>query len=363
MESFFHLAALCAVPEMGPVTIRRLLSVYGSPENVFKAGGGELRRIEGVGKKRADNIGGLRESDSFRKDLERVMKEGARVLTYESPEYPKGLMSLGDDAPLVVYVKGEIIEEDRYAVAIVGSRKSTPYGISVAERIASDLTDMGLTVVSGGARGIDTAAHIGSVRSGGRSIAVMGSGIDISYPAENRGLFERISRSGAVLSEFAPGMRPNRENFPRRNRLISGLSMGVLVVEAASKSGALITASHALEQGKEVFSVPGNISSSASSGTNDLIKQGAKMVLKAEDILEELAPQMEGLNISRKSKKMPHLTKDEKELYDIMTQEPRHIDDISRESGVPVSKALGMLLGLELRGVIRQTEGKKFFIF
>jgi DNA processing protein len=361
MESIVNLAALCAVPDLGPVTIKRLISTFGSPEGVFRADVGQLCRVELVGRERAESIKRFSGFDSLRRDMERVRKDGVRVLTLESGDYPEELRNL-DDAPLVIYMKGEIMEEDKYAVAIVGSRKPTPYGVSVAEKIASELAGMGLTVVSGGARGIDTAAHIGSVRSGGRSIAVMGSGIDVSYPSENRGLFERMSRSGAVLSEFAPGTPPGRENFPRRNRLISGLSMGVLVVEAASRSGALITARHALDQGKEVFSVPGNISSSASSGTNDLIKQGAKVVLRVEDIIEEIAPKLKGIAINRKKVEMAALTEEEKALYDIMSPEPRHIDAISRESGMPVSKALGLLLGLELKDVVRQAEGKKFHI-
>jgi DNA processing protein len=362
MDSIIHLAALCAVPDLGPVSIRRLLAVFGSPEAVFRADIGRLLATENVGMKRAEGIKEFKGFDALGKDIDKLRDRGVKVLTLESEAYPAELRNLGEDAPLVIYMKGEITAEDRHAIAIVGSRKATPYGISVTDRIASDLAMMGLTVVSGGAMGIDTAAHAGSLRCGGRTVAVMGSGMDVPYPASNRGLFEMISRSGAVISEFAPGTPPGRENFPRRNRLISGLSMGVLVVEAASRSGALITARHALEQGKEVFAVPGNISSSFSSGTNSLIRQGARITLEAGDIVEELAPRLRGIRKPARKREQPALSDEEKALYDIMSMEPQHIDSISRECGLPVAKALGLLLGLELKGVVRQTEGKKFHI-
>jgi DNA processing protein len=192
---------------------------------------------------------------------------------------------------------------------------------------------------------------------------VLGSGIDVPYPPENKGLFEMVARQGALMSEFAPGTPPNRENFPRRNRLISGLSAGVLVVEAAARSGALITARHALDQGKEVFAVPGNISSGASAGTNELIRQGAKVALRAEDIAKELSPILGGplKPPAKETRAMSALTPEERNLYDIMSPEPTHIDPLTRQSGLPAARVMGLLLGLELKGFIRQAEGKKFY--
>ncbi|MDP2279850.1 MAG: DNA-processing protein DprA, partial [Nitrospirota bacterium] len=243
----------------------------------------------------------------------------------------------------------------------VGSRKYSPYGKLAAEKLSSELSSMGFTIVSGMARGIDTLAHTAAINSGGRSIAVLGSGIDVPYPPENRGLMEKLSGSGYVISEFPPGTPPERENFPKRNRIISGLSLGVLVVEATADSGSLITASCALEQGKEVFAVPGNINSANSKGTNDLIKKGAKLVQNAEDVIEELAPVLKGY-IRTREKANIELSVEEKRLCDIMTAEPKHVDMLSRESKMPAQKVLGILLSLELNGIAKQAEGKKFFL-
>lgn len=361
MGEDIHLVALCSILALGPVTIRRLLRAFGNAEGVFRAETAELLRVEGISDKRAASIRRYSGWDSLEGALQRIGRDGSRLITPESAEYPQGISDLGEDAPLVLYVKGEIRAEDRFSVAVVGSRTATEYGRTITERISSELSGMGFSIVSGLARGIDTAAHKGCLEAGGRTLAVLGSGIDVTYPAENRGLFERVASSGAVLSEFPPGTSPLRANFPRRNRLLSGLALGVLVVEAAAKSGSLITARFALEQGKEVFSVPGNISSAVSRGTNELIRQGAKLVTGASDIVEELAPQLRGfIKSTRKSR--GRVTDEEKVLCDIMSAEPRHIDEISRESGMPSPKALAVLLGLELKGIVKQTEGKRFYL-
>lgn len=356
-----NLISLCSIPDIGPVTVRRLISEFGSPEAAFRAGIGELTRVEGIGRKRAESIKSFSGFKPLEEKLKKLKDRGIKVLAFGSDGYPEMLKNLDADAPLVLYMKGEIIKEDRHAIAIVGSRKPTPYGLSVTEKMASDLASMGFTIVSGLARGIDSGGHKGALVCGGRSIAVMGSGIDVPYPPENRGLIERISQSGCVLSEFPPGTPPNRENFPRRNRIISGLSLGVLVVEAAAQSGALITAQYALDQGKEVFSIPGNINSTVSSGTNELIKQGAKPVVRADDIVEELAPALRGF-IKSKEKVKITVSDEEKVLCDIMTAEPKHVDVISREGKMPAQQALSVLLGLELKGIVRQTGGKRFYL-
>lgn len=358
MDLYF--LALSSVGDLGPVTVRRLLATFGSAEAVFGAHVKDLMSVEKVGEKRAQAIKAFRGFDELEIKLRALEDSGVRVLAEHSDGFPPQLRET-PDPPLVIYLKGEIIKEDRFAIAIVGSRDSTRYGVSVAGSMASELASAGFTIISGLARGIDTAAHMGAVTSGGRTGAVLGSGIDVPYPPENKGLMERIARDGFVISEYPPGTEPSAGNFPRRNRIISGLSMGVLVVEAADGSGALITAAHALEQGKEVFSVPGNINSVVSKGTNSLIRKGAKAVLSHQDIIEELAPLLKGF-IKSKEKVRPDVTGDERAICDMLSGEPAHIDDISRESGLPASKALALLLGLELKGVVRQTEGKRFHL-
>jgi DNA processing protein len=361
-ERDIHLIALSLSPHVGPVTIRRLLRAFGSAREVFRARQADLFGVDGISQKRSQWIAGFRDWDGLMKTVEKAEADGTRLVFHGDAEYPAALEELGEDAPILLFVKGAIAEEDRFSVAMVGSRKSSDYGEAVTARISSKLAGVGMTVVSGMARGIDTAAHRGALKAGGRTIAVLGCGLDVVYPPENRGLMDRIAASGAVISEFAPGTPPLKENFPRRNRLISGLSQGVMVVEAAPRSGSLITAKHALEQGKEVFAVPGNIISETSAGTNDLLKQGAKLVTSAEDVLEELAPVLKGFIKSSVRATPPDLTEQEMSLCDLLSREPVHVDEISRQSGRQVSEVLATLLGLELKGAIRQMEGKRFLL-
>ncbi|MEK7267662.1 MAG: DNA-processing protein DprA, partial [Nitrospirota bacterium] len=352
--------ALSDVPDIGPVTARKLLAIYKKPEAVFKAPYKELANIRGIGPAKAKNIKGYSEWGKIDAQLKKLDAGGIKIVSFSNKDYPEMLKNI-EDAPIVLYIKGIIQKEDRYAVAIVGSRKYSSYGKLAAEKLSSELSSMGFTIVSGMARGIDTLAHTAAINSGGRSIAVLGSGIDVPYPPENRGLMEKLAASGCVISEFPPGTLPERENFPKRNRIISGLSLGVLVVEATADSGSLITASCALEQGKEVFAVPGNINSVNSKGTNELIKKGAKLVQSAEDVIEELAPILKGY-IRTREKANIELSVEEKRLCDIMTAEPKHVDMLSRESKMPAQKVLGILLSLELNGIAKQAEGKKFFL-
>jgi len=352
--------ALSLVPEVGPVTFRKLLSLYRDPASVLKAPFGELAAIDGVGEKKARNIKDFSGWKNVEKHVERLSRCDARVVTFRDADYPSMLRQT-EDAPVFLYVKGSIQEEDKFAIAIVGSRKLSPYGRLVTERLSSELSRSGFTIVSGMARGIDTVAHTNSITSGGRTIAVLGSGIDRAYPPENRGLMERITASGYVASEFPCGTEPNKENFPRRNRLISGLSMGVVVVEAAAGSGALITAGSALEQNREVFAVPGNITSPNSAGTNELIKKGAKLIQKSDDIIEELAPMLRGYVKTREKLKVD-VTEEEKKLCDILSGEPVHIDTLSRELSLSPAAALATLLGLEIKGIVRQSDGKRFYL-
>ena len=244
---------------------------------------------------------------------------------------------------------------------MVGSRYATPYGKSAAQNIAEGLASMGLTIVSGMARGIDSISHMGALQQTGRTLAVLGSGIDVIYPPESRGLYERIQNAGAVLSEFALGTPPNRENFPQRNRVISGLSLGVIVIEAAKGSGTLITAQSALEQNREVFAVPGNIYSSNSYGTNDLIKRGAKVLTHPDDVVHELGHLLKGF-IRAEQRRTVEITTEEQEICDILSGEPMHIDEITRKAGHSPSTVLARLLGLELKSIVKQLEGKMFYL-
>ncbi len=368
------LAALASIPDIGPLTIKKLLVAFESAQAVFGAAAAELAAT-GVGPKRVNAI--LRFSDwqGVRRMLERAEAAGMEVITIGGRGYPPTL-ALIPDCPPVLYVKGEIRKDDKYALGIVGTRKPTYYGLAQAENLAAGLAKKGFTVVSGLARGIDSAAHRGALKAGGRSIAVMGSGLDVPYPPENAVLMQKLAAGGAVITEFPPGTAPNKENFPRRNRIISALSLGILVVEAGKGSGSLITAECALEQGKEVFSIPGNISSAVSLGTNELIKRGARVVTGIDDIIEELAPVLKGFIAEGKlqtscSPAKPlgnplssneKLSPDERLVMGALGPEPRHIDEVARELGFDAPRIMGVLLSLELKGVIRQSAGKKFFI-
>ncbi len=352
--------ALSALQDVGPVLSKKLLSVFETPERIFDAEMADLLSVEGIGINRARNIKEFPFWKNVDKHVRVLEKNDMKVVDINNPSYPE-MLRQSEDAPIVLYVKGDIQSQDRYAIAIVGSRKPTPYGISVAENISEELASMGFTIVSGMARGIDAISHKGALRAGGRTIAVLGSGLDVPYPAENKGLMDKIAGSGYVVSEFPPGTPPDKENFPRRNRIISGLSFGVLVIEATADSGSLITAGYALEQGREVFAIPGNITSLTSVGTNELIKRGAALTRKAEDIVGELAPVLKGF-IRSKEKAKIEITDEEKKICNLLTGEPKHIDNISRESGLPTSKVLEILLRLELKGVIRQITGNRFYL-
>jgi len=362
MSDLQYWLALHLLPDIGPVVARRLISTFGSPREVFLRPASELTQVAGIGRSRLTSITGFHQWDRVRREIDRAEKTGVSLITSDAPEYPEGLRHV-HDAPLLLYVKGNVMDMDKYGIAMVGSRTASPYGLEMAERMSRTLALSGLTVVSGMARGIDTASHAGALKAGGRTIAVLGCGVDVVYPASNRGLMKSIEASGAVLSEFPFGTRPNKENFPRRNRIISALSLGVIVVEAALDSGSLITVAYALEQGKEVFAVPGNVTSPNSRGTNDLIKKGARLVERAEEVIEELSPRLKSAlkeDVLRKEKAMPDMTEEERAVCNCLHNGPRHIDAIIREIKVPSGRTLSLLLGLELRGLISQTRGKHF---
>jgi DNA processing protein len=362
MSDLRYWIALNFLPDIGPVLARRLLSAFGSPDTIFTMSIREIADQEIVGANRAKRIAEFHDWQKVEREIESAHKQGIRIITLHDDEYPESLRNI-HDAPPVLYIKGEIHSNDRYAVAMVGSRVPTEYGLRAAGKISSQLASLGLTVVSGMARGIDAASHRGALLTGGRTIAVLGSGVDVPYPRENRKLMDSIMDSGAVLSEFPLGTPPNRENFPRRNRIISALSFGVVVIEATVDSGSLITVRYALEQGREVFALPGNITSRNSRGTNNLIKNGAKLIESAEEIIEELRPQIRGILREQgvsSERALPSMTDEEKTVYGFLDSEPRHIDMITRQFDISSGKALSILLNLELKGVVRQIGGKRF---
>jgi DNA processing protein len=360
-EDIFYWLALSLTPGVGSIFIKRLLDRFKTPEAIFRAPMKELLKIEGLGEKVAREIQKGPLEKVVERELSLLKEVGGKIITLKDEDYPRRLKDIYDP-PGLLYVRGELRREDELAVAIVGSRKTSPYGRGITEKIGQDLARHGVTVVSGMARGIDSVAHMGTLQGGGRTIAVLGCGVDVIYPSENRNLFYQIIEHGAILSEFPMGSPPEGGHFPRRNRIISGLSIGVVIVQASAESGSLITASYALEQGREVFAVPGNIGAEGSRGTNQLIKEGAKLVESTEDILEEILPQWRReKGTTRKTETpVPDLPEEEKVLYSLLGETPLHIDAIIRESQLDPGKVSSLLLNLELKGLISQWPGKYF---
>ncbi len=360
-EEAFYWLALNLTPGIGSTLMRRLLKRFKTPEAVFHAPPKELLRIEGLGEKVVKEIQKGPLEKTVQRELSLLKEAGAKIVTFKDEKYPKRLKEIYDP-PQLLYMRGELKQEDEFAVSIVGSRKTTPYGRWFTEKVSQELARYGVTIVSGMARGIDSLAHWGATSGGGRTIAVLGCGVDVIYPSENRNLFARIIDQGAILSEFPMGSPPEGGHFPRRNRIISGLSIGVVVVQANEKSGSLITANYALEQGREVFAVPGNVGTESSRGTHRLIKQGAKLVESSEDILEEILPQWQrkGEATQKVETPKPDLTQEERALYELLGETPLHIDVMIRESRLDPGKVSSLLLNLELKGLASQWPGKCF---
>ncbi len=357
-DSTYYLIALNLVDSIGQKAIDLLLGGFKNPSEIFHASEDDLVSC-GLRPSQAKRIKGFSRWKRVEQVFSICQKKGIKIIDIFSDNYPQRLREIASPPPLL-FLRGELEREDWLSIAVVGSRRPSAYGITVAEQLTGELASLGLTIVSGMARGIDSVAHKEALKAGGRTIAVLGSGVDVVYPAENRSLMERIAVSGAVISEFLPGTRPERGNFPRRNRIISGLSLGVLVVEATTKSGTLITAGYAIEQGRDVFAVPGRVNSSLSAGTNELIKKGAKLVLTVEDIVEEFAHEIRQFLKQKSKPKRVELTPEEEALLRHITDEPVHVDELTRTSGLPLYKILSILTGLEIKGMVRQTEGKRF---
>lgn len=344
-----YLIALNLIPGVGSLRIKKLIDYLGSPEDVFNASEKELASVCNIGKEIANRIRNF-DFGILHKELQLCKENNINIITVEDNEYPQLLKQI-PDPPQILYIWGKILP-DEFNLAIVGSRRASFYGLSTAEKFAFQLASLGFCIVSGLARGIDSCAHQGALKAGGKTIAVLGSGLLNIYPPENRELATKIIENGAVISEFPLQTLPYRENFPRRNRIISGLSRGVLVVEAARRSGALITADLALEQGREVFAVPGRVNNPTSWGTNYLIKQGAKLVDAVEDILEEFGIYKQTVDESNLE-----LSPYEKEIISVLKTKEMIIDEIIVKTGLDLQTVNQSLISLQLKGIIYAEPG------
>ncbi len=351
--------ALKRVPGVGNVLYKRLIQRFQKPEAVFEADEAALLQIEGLSGRTAKEIVSFKDFDWVDREIDKIEKEKAFLLTLNDPNYPTLLAAIYDPPP-ILYVKG--IWDTACAphpLAVVGSRKTSPYGRAMTERLCRDLANRGVTIVSGFARGIDGIAHRVALSAGGHTLAVLGCGIDSVYPVEHKNLFRDIIEQGTLFTEFPMGALPEAHHFPQRNRIISGLSLGCVVVEASQKSGSLITAALALEQGREVFAVPGSVLSATSVGPHQLIASGAKLVQTADDIMEEILPQFKK-GSSAQTIAPPELEAEEDLVYRCICFEPKHIDVLIQESDRAASQISALLLALELKGLVRQISGQYY---
>ncbi|MZG29586.1 MAG: DNA-protecting protein DprA [Nitrospinae bacterium] len=359
-ETLKYWLALNMVVGVGRTLFHRFVRGLGSPRQVFLAPRDELLRIHGVGEKVVAEIKRFDVDTETERELRLAEKEGVRIITLESPEYSPLLKAIYDPPP-ILYVQGKDLNSINLPLAVVGTRNPSEYGKLITERLCLKLATAGFTIISGLARGIDTLAHKAALSAGADSVAIFGCGLGHTYPPENIKLRQKIAEQGTILSEFPVLMRPERNNFPARNRILSGLALGTVVVEAAEKSGALITADFALEQGREVFAVPGNISSPKSRGTNNLIKSGAKLVDSPESILEELLPAFgESLKVKKEGVDPKFDSDHEEKIFSLLSLEGRHIDNLIENSDLSPAQVSATLLQLELRGLVRQLSEKMY---
>jgi len=347
------------VPHIGPARVSALLTYFGDLAVAWRADVAHLR-ASGLPRNAIEELVYRRARIDLDAELTRVEQRGLTLLTWESDGYPSLLKNI-DQPPPLIYVNGEITSEDDWAVAIVGTRHASAYGKEAATRFARDLVDNGLTIVSGLALGIDGVAHRAALDAGGRTLAVLGCGLDTIYPARHAGLAADIRNAGALISDYPLGTKPEAGNFPPRNRIISGLSLGTLVVEAGIKSGALITVRYALEQGRETFAVAGNIFNRTSMGTNDLIKRGeAKLISSAQDVLEEL--NLAAVSVQREVKTVVPDNPTEARLLSHVSAEPIHLDELVRRSGLPTDQVTSTLCMMELKGMVRRVENMSYML-
>ncbi len=350
-EEVKTLIKLSSIKGIGETRLKKLILQFNPISKVFDASSSELSEI--IGEKLISPIRNAKRK-SVEPELAVLKKLGAKLIIFKDSAYPENLKNL-PDAPPFLYVRGEILPQDMLSISVIGARRASHYGRLIAEKFAYEFAMSGITVVSGLARGIDSCAHRGALKADGRTIAVLGSGIDIIYPPENKDLFEEICTHGAYISEFPPGTQPWKGNFPTRNRLISGLSKAVVVIEATSKSGVSSTVEWALEQNKEVFAVPGNITSETSKGVNRLIADGAQIATSPQDIMEYL-----GIKPSATKEKKLKLSEEEGKIWGLLSHESIQADVLAERLGLKVPKILGTLLNLELKGIVKQLPGRNF---
>lgn len=356
-----NLVALHLVPGIGPRLTAALLERFGSAAAILRAAPGQLRQVAHIGDKLAHDLHQAMRAVAIDDELQRIAQHEVSLLALGSSSYPASLAEIVDPPPLL-YLKGTLEERDAKAVAIVGSRQCTAYGRRMAERLATDLANKGYTIVSGMARGIDGCAHRGALKAGGRTVAVLAGGLSKIYPPEHAELADAVAASGGLLTEATMAMQPMAAMFPARNRLISGLSRAVIVVEAAEKSGALITARHAAEQGRAVFAVPGPVDNPASAGTHRLLRDGAVLIRGVDDVLEEL----EGVTDRKtpaaavKAEPPPGLSDLQRRIWDCLAERARHVDEMTRHLAVPVAEVTSALMMLEMKKTVRRLPGNSY---
>jgi len=358
MGSIEYWVGFNIVPAIGPAKIRALLDHFGDLEAAWRADAGALAQA-GLDRLAIRNLVRMRDQLDLEAEMDKLARHQVTPLTWEDEAYPSLLKQIYAPPP-VLYVRGQLLPDDEWAVGLVGTRRATAYGKQVARMLGQDLARSRVTVVSGLARGIDAIAHQAALDAGGRTIAVMACGLDRVYPPEHRNLAHAIMERGALVSDYPLGTPPEAGNFPPRNRIISGLSLGVVVIEAGSRSGALITAEFAAEQGREVFAVPGNIVSRASTGCNRLIHDGAKMVLDVQDILEELNLTM--VEVQAQAREILPADETEAQLLDLVSDAPVHVDEICRQSELPIHQVSSALAMMELKGMVRQVGGMNYIL-
>jgi DNA processing protein len=356
MEARAYWVGFNLVRGIGAVRLRNLLEHFGNLEIAWNAPADALMSA-GLPARIVENFLVIRKQVDLELVMEKVAAQGVKVLTWDDDVYPRRLKEIAQPPP-VLFVRGSINVEDDWAVSVVGTRRVTPYGRQVAAEIARFLAQNGVTLVSGLARGVDAIAHQSALQAGGRTFAILGSGVDVIYPPEHRKLADEIIRQGAVISDYPLGTQPESTNFPPRNRIIAGLSLATIVVEAGETSGALITAEFAVEQGRDVFAVPGSILAPQSEGTNKLIEQGARPLLRMTEILEAL--KLEQIPEKQSTRKMISASPEEKKLLDQLTQEPRHIDEICQLSGLPIQSVSATLTMMELKGLVSHVGGMNY---
>ena len=341
---------------IGAVRMQALIQYFGDLEAAWKASPAELAEAR-LGKILIERVVQAREGVDLEKLWEKIEKQGIKILTWQDESYPQRLKEI-DQPPPVLYIRGEYLPDDLFAVAIVGTRRVTPYGRQITEELSAFLAANGITVISGLARGVDAIAHQSTLKAGGRSIGVLGSGVDKIYPPEHRGLAEQMIKHGAIISDYAPGTPPDASNFPPRNRIISGLSLAVVVIEAGETSGALITAEFAAEQGREIFAVPGSILAPQSKGTNKLIQNGALPLLSVNDLMQAL--DLTRVGEHKAARKIIPADETEARLMNVLGSEPLHVDEIRNQSELPIEKVSAALALMELKGMVRQVGGMNY---